>query len=166
MISHSCCWASRKYASKSLAGTAAMRCARCEILRSVTPNSDRLGKVFWSGTLLGAGSRQLRLTHRNRKFESTSLQQRVHKLYAGRRIAFTRDQKQFRDPGLTLPDQNFDRIGTIWGHLPPPHITANRVLPNSAGTASSSLTPRSRYEGEAPRGSGVAPSGRFSRARV
>jgi hypothetical protein len=28
------------------------------------------------------------------------------------------------------------------------------------------LAPRSRYEGQAPRGSGVAPSGRFSRARV
>src|SRR6516165_2022432 len=41
-----------------------------------------------------AGSRQLRLTHRNWKFESIPLQQRVHKLSvpvrAGRRIAFTR----------------------------------------------------------------------------
>ena len=69
------------------------------------------------------------------------LQQRVHKLSVpvrnGRRIAFTRAYRIGRDPGLTLPDQNFDRIGTIWGHLPF-GVRAERHLPAPFGTLGAS----------------------------
>jgi hypothetical protein len=47
------------------------------------------------------------------------------------------DRKQFWDPGLTLPDQNFDRIGTIWGHLPF-RVRAERHLPAPFGTLGAS----------------------------
>jgi hypothetical protein len=50
------------------------------------------------------------------------------------------DRKQFRDPGLALPDQNFDRIGTIWGHLPF-GLRAERHLPTPLGTLLASICP-------------------------
>ena len=48
------------------------------------------------------------------------------------------DRKQFRDPALALPDQNFDRIGTIWEHLPF-GLRAVRHLPAPFGTLRASL---------------------------
>jgi hypothetical protein len=48
------------------------------------------------------------------------------------------DRKQFRDPALALPDQNFDRIGTIWEHLPF-GVRAVRHLPAPFGTLRASL---------------------------
>src|SRR5262249_32854239 len=48
------------------------------------------------------------------------------------------DRKQFRDPCLALPDQNFDRIGTIRGHLPL-GLRAERHLPTPFGTLRASF---------------------------
>src|SRR6516165_5621644 len=48
------------------------------------------------------------------------------------------DRKQFRDPGLALSDQNFDRIGTIWRDLPF-GLRAERHPPAPFGTLRASL---------------------------
>src|SRR5262249_49371300 len=48
------------------------------------------------------------------------------------------DRKQFRDPGLALADQNFDRIRTIRGHLPF-GLRAGRPLPTPFGTLGASF---------------------------
>jgi hypothetical protein len=52
VISRSCSAAVPRYQSKSLAGIAANRCARCESFR-VMPRSSRVGNPFPSGTGLG-----------------------------------------------------------------------------------------------------------------